>query len=207
MEALLDLYNEPYDEKRPVVCFDEKPYQMVSQKKVPLPMKMGQCARHDYEYKREGTRNLFVFLEPKACWRHVVVTTQRTGLDFAEQMRYLVEDRYPQAEQIRVVLDNLNTHKLKQLYERFEPERARGIVKKLQFYYTPEHASWLNMVELELSVLGRQCLKQRIGSEEKLKQEIAAWQKVRNENGDTIRWSFTATKARKKLQRHYPSIS
>lgn len=207
MEDVLDLYAEPYDEQRPVVCFDEKSYQMTSETRTPLPARPGKVLRYDYEYKREGTRNLFAFFEPKAAWRHVAVTGQRTGLDFAEQMRWLVEARYPEAEKIRVVLDNLNTHKLPWLYEAFDPERARAIARKLEFHYTPKHASWLNMVEIEFSVLQRQCLSRRIGSEAMLKGEMAAWEAGRNREGATVEWRFTTDRARTKLKRLYPPTS
>lgn len=207
MEDVLDLYGEPYDRDYPVVCFDEKPCQMTSETRVPLPAKPGEPSRYDYEYRREGTRNLFGFFEPKAAWRHLEVTRSRTGLDFAEQMRYLVEERYPQAKGVRLVLDNLSTHKLAYLYQAFEPERARGIVQKLELHYTPKHASWLNMIEIEFSVLERQCLARHVGSEALLKAEAAAWEAERNESGATVEWRFKTIDARSKLRRLYPSPS
>lgn len=205
MEDLLDLYRRPYSKNYPVVCFDEKSVQLVSEKYAPLPAQPGQPLRYDYEYVREGTRNLFGFFEPQAGWRHIAVTARRTLDDFAEQMRYLVEDRYPKAKRIRVVLDNLNTHRLHHLYEVFEAPRARAIARKLELHYTPKHASWLNMIEIEFSVLERQCLDQRVGSEEDLKQKIEAWQQTRNQEKATVNWQFSTPKARKKLARHYPS--
>jgi len=205
MEDVLDLYQAPPSEYYPSVCFDEKPVQLISEREAPLPCAPGETQRYDYEYVREGTRNLFVFFDPNAGWRHVNVTEHRTGLDFAEQMRYLVEECYPKARRIRVVLDNLNIHKLHWLYELFEAKHARAIARKIEFHYTPKHASWLNMVEVELSVLERQCLDRRIGTEEELKREIAAWERTRNEEKATVEWQFTTSKARKKLKNHYPS--
>ena len=207
MEDVLDLYSEAYDRDYPVVCFDEKPCQMVSQTRVPLPMRPGEPLRYDYEYRREGTRNLFGFFEPKAAWRHVEVTGSRRGLDFAEQMRYLVEERYPEAKKVRLVLDNLSTHKLSYLYQAFEPERARAIARKLELHFTPKHASWLNMIELEFSVLERQCLARHVGSERLLKAETTAWEEARNRSGATVAWRFTTNDAREKLRRLYPSPS
>lgn len=205
MEDVLDLYQSPASERNPVICFDEKPVQLISEREVPLPGVPGQPERFDYEYVREGTRNLFVFFDPNAGWRHVNVTPRRTGLDFAEQMQLLVEEYYPNAQRIRLVLDNLSTHKLHNLYELFEAKHARAIAKKSEIHYTPKHASWLNMVELELSVLERQCLDRRIGNEADLKSEIAAWERTRNAEHATIEWQFTTSKARKKLKNHYPS--
>lgn len=207
MEDVLDLYSEAYDEKQPQVCFDEKSYQLVSETRLPLPAKPGETLRYDYEYKREGVRNLFVFFEAHRGWRHISVTEQRTKLDFAEQMRWLVEERYPTAEKIRVVLDNLNTHRLSTLYEAFPAEQARRIVSKLEFHYTPKHASWLNMVEIELSVLSRQCLDRRLGSESLLCSETAAYEARRNAEGATVNWRFTTGSAREKFSRFYPSKS
>ena len=207
MEDVLDLYAEPYDASRPTVCFDEKSYQLLSELRPALPCRPGQAGRYDYEYKREGVRNLFVFFEPHTGWRHVAVTKQRTKVDFAEQMRWLVEEGYPEAECIRVVLDQLNTHKRSVLYEAFAPERARALVKKLEFHYTPKHASWLNMVEIELSVLARQCLRRRLGSEAVLRSEVGAWAEQRNGEGATVEWRFTTADAREKFKRRYPTKS
>ena len=162
MEDVLELYAEPYDPRRPKVNFDETSKQLISETRRPLPAQPGQPERFDYEYEREGTRNLFLFTEPQAGWRHLNITEQRTMVDFAHQMKWLVDVAYPEAEVIRVVLDNLNTHKAASLYEAFAPEEARRIVKKLEFHYTPKHGSWLNMAEIELSVLQRQCLARRI---------------------------------------------
>lgn len=205
MEQILDLYQRSGSENYPMVCFDEKPIQLISEKYEPLPAEPGQVVRYDYQYTREGTRNLFGFFEPKAGWRHIAVTDRRTKDDFCEQMRYLAEDRYPNAKKIRVVLDNLNTHRLYHLYEVFEAPHARALARKFEFYYTPKHASWLNMIELEFSVLERQCLDRRIGTEKELKEQIEAWENRRNEEKATIDWQFSTPKARKKLSRYYPS--
>jgi hypothetical protein len=207
MEDVLDLYAEPYDARRPKVNFDETSKQLIAETRSPLPAKPGQPERFDYEYERAGTRNLFLCVEPQAGWRQVSVTEQRTMKDFAQQMKWLVDERYPQAEVIRVVLDNLNTHKAASLYEAFAPEEARRIVKKLEFHYTPKHGSWLNMAEIELSVLQRQCLNGRVPDEATLTREVAAWEKERNEKQATIDWRFSVTDARDKLKRLYPSRS
>ena len=207
MEDVLDLYAEPYDPQRPKVNFDETSKQLIAETRQPLKVKVGQPQRYDYEYSRQGVRNLFMFVEPQAGWRHVEVTTQRTKLDFAHQMKWLVDERYPEAEVVRIVLDNLNTHTAASLYEAFAPEEARRIVKKLEFHYTPKHGSWLNMAEIELSVLQRQCLDRRIPDEAALKQEIKAWEERRNNMQATIDWRFSNTDARDKLKRLYPSRS
>ena len=207
MEEVLDLYAEPYDAKRPKVNFDETSKQLIQETRTPLPAAAGCLERFDYEYKRNGTRNLFVMIEPQAGWRHFAITARRTKIDFAEQMRWLVEERYPEAEVIRVVLDNLNTHKVASLYEAFEPAEARRLAKKLEFHYTPKHGSWLNMAEIELSILQRQCLDRRIGDEETLKQEVTAHEKRRNDEQAQIDWRFSIADARVKLHRLYPSRS
>ncbi len=205
MEDVLDLYEEPYDEKRPVVGFDETTKQLIEEKRQPLPPTARQPERYDYEDQRNGTRNLFMFCEPLAQWRHIAVTTQRTMQDFAHQMRWLVDVRYPEAAVIRVVMDNLNTHKAASLYETFAPAEARRILKQLEFHFTPKHGSWLNMAEIELSVLTRQCLARRIPDEETLKCEVAAYEESRNQANATINWRFTSQDARVKLHRLYPS--
>jgi hypothetical protein len=207
MEDVLDLYAEPYDPKRPKVNFDETNKQLIQETRRPWPAEPGQPERYDYEYERRGTRNLFLFLEPQTGWRHLEVTHQRTMLEFAQQMRWLVEERYPEAEKIRVVLDNLNTHKPASLYEAFPPAEARRILTKLEFHYTPRHGSWLNMAEIELSVLQRQCLDRRIPDEDTLKRETATWEAHRNATQATIDWRFSVTDAREKLKRLYPSHS
>lgn len=205
MEDVLDLYAEQYDPARPVVCFDELPYQMVAETRLPLPATPGKPTRYDYEYRRMGTCNLFACFEPQAGRRHVTVTERRTSGDFAEAMRRLVDEQYPQAQEIRVVLDNLNTHTGAALYQAFAPAEARRILRKLKFHYTPKHGSWLNQVEIEWSVLTRQCLDRRIGEIETLRQEVGTWEKGRNASQATVNWRFGVDEARVKLARLYPS--
>jgi transposase len=204
MEDVLELYAEPYDPRRPMVCFDEQSVQLIAETRRSLAMKPGKPERFDYEYSRNGTRNLFVFFQPLAGWRHVKVTERRTKIDFSHCMRDLTDVFFPQAGVIRVVQDNLNTHTPASLYESFEPAEARRILSRLQFHYTPKHSSWLNMAEIELSVLSGQCLDQRIPDEDALRHEIAAWQELRNEQQATVDWHFTTEKARIKLKRLYP---
>jgi hypothetical protein len=207
MEDVLDLYSLPYDPQRPLVCFDEHPVQLIAETREPWPAQPGQPERYDYEYRRNGTRNLFVFLEPLQGWRHVAVTERRTKVDFAECMRYLVDERYSTADKVMVVLDNLNTHTPAALYEAFPPAEAKRILDRLEFHYTPKHGSWLNMVEIEIGVLGEQCLADRIPDAETLSREIAAWEISRNARRATINWQFTSIDARTKLKRLYPVIS
>lgn len=204
MEDVLDLYEEPFDEKRPVVCFDESPVQLVNDVIVPIPADLGRPKREDYEYERNGTSNLFVFLQPLGGWREVKVTDQRTKKDFAECMKDLVDKHFPEAEKIRLVMDNLNTHRLANLYEAFEPEEARRIIKKIEVHHTPKHASWLNMAEIEISVLGGQCLKRRIGSKGALERETAAYVSERNAKRAKVVWGFSVRDARVKMKRIYP---
>lgn len=205
MEDVLDLYAEPYKADRPVVCFDELPFQLLADKRAPLPAAPGRAARVDYEYRRQGTANLFVCFEPLAGWRHVDVTARRTNQDFAEQMRALVDERYPEAPVIAVVLDNLSTHSPAALYQTFPPEEARRLVQRLEFHYTPKHGSWLNMAELEFAILSRQCLGRRLQDRMVLQREIAAWEAERNRARAKAHWHFTTTQARTKLQRLYPA--
>lgn len=207
MEEVLDLYAEPYDPNRPKVCFDETPKQLIAETRTPLPARPGQPERYDYEYQRNGTCNLFMFFEPDQAWRHVALTDHRTKVDFAHQMKWLVDERYPQAEVVRVVLDNLNTHRLAALYETFEPAEARRIARRLELHYTPKHGSWLNMAELELSVFDRQCWDRRIGERETLTRETLALEEQRNAAQATVRWQFTSETARTRLHRLYPSVS
>lgn len=206
MEHLLDLYEMPYDPRYPVVCFDESNKQLVEETRSPQPVAPGRAARFDYEYRRHGTRNLFLFFEPLAGWRHVVVTQRRTAYDFAQQMRWLADVAYPDATCINIVLDNLNTHKPAALYQTFPPAEARRLLRRLVFHYTPKHGSWLNMAEIEFSALGRQCLAQRIPDEEQLTDQIQAWTDRRNAHGHTVNWQFTTADARIKLKKLYPSI-
>jgi hypothetical protein len=207
MEDVLELYAEPYNPRYPVVCFDESPYQMLSETRQPLPGKPGQPARYDYEYRREGTCNLFMFFEPLRGWRHVKVTERRTAKDYAQCLKDLVDDHYPKATLISIVQDNLNTHTPAALYEVFEPPEARRLISKLDFRYTPKHGSWLNMAEIEFAVLTSQCLDQRIGKRANLERKIAAWESHRNEAQAKVNWRFTTKHARSKLQRLYPSKS
>ncbi len=212
MEDVLDLYAEPYDPHRPVVCFDETSTQLLAETRPALPAQPGLPLRQDYEYRREGVRNLFLACEPLAGWRQVAVTEHRTMQDFAQQMRWLVDEAYPEVEVVRVVLDNpvsstgqaLNTHRPASLYETFPAAEARRIARRLQFHYTPKHGSWLNMAEIEFSVLSRSCLKQRLPDEETLRREVQALVGERNAARATINWRFNTQDARTKLHRLYP---
>lgn len=206
MEDLLYLYAEPFHPFDPVVCFDERPYQLIADLTESIPAKSGQPMRTDYEYSRQGTGNLFICYAPHYGWRHVDVTPSRTKQDFAHQMEALVDIHFPRAYKIRVVLDNLNTHTPAALYETFLPQKARRILERLEFHYTPKHGSWLNQVEIEISVLSRQCLERRIPNIETLRQEIAAWQQQRNQQKAKIDWRFAASDARAKFHRSYPPL-
>ncbi len=207
MEDVLDLYAEPYDAQRPVVCFDESSTQLLAETREPLPAKPGRPRREDYEYVRAGTRNLFLACEPKAGWRHVAITQQRTMQDFAHQMRWLVDEAYPDVPVVRVVLDNLNTHREASLYEAFPAPEARRMAKRLEFHYMPKHGSWLNMAEMEFSVLARACLRGRNPDEESLEKAVNANVSERNAAAAPINWRFTAKDARRKLSRLYPCHS
>lgn len=207
MEDVLDLYAQPPHPQRPLVCFDEKMVQLIAETRRPLPMKPGRPARYDYEYRRNGTANLFVFFMPLAGWRHVRVTERRTKLDFAEGMRCLVDELLPEAEKIVLVSDNLNTHTPAALYEAFPPAEAKRILDRLEFHYTPKHGSWLNMVEIEISVLWEQCLDRYIPDLDTLRTEVAAWEAQRNQQKATVHWQFAISDARIKLNRLYPNIS
>ena len=207
MEDVLDLYAEPYDPERLVVCFDETSTQLLADIREPLPAKPGRPRREDYEYRREGTRNLFLTCEPKAGWRHVAITQQRTMQDFAHQMQWLVDAAYPNVLVVRLVLDNLNTHRMASLYETFPAAEARRIAKRLEFHHTPKHGSWLNMAEIEFSVLARACLKGRNPDEDALHRNIRAYEAERNAATATINWRFTTKDARAKLHRLYPDTS
>ena len=204
MEDVLDLYAEPYDPQRPVVCFDETSTQLLADARESLPAGPGQPRREDYEYVRGGTRNLFLFIEPLAGWRHLEVTERRTAGDFAHQMRWLVDEAYPDIPVVRLVLDNLNTHRIASLYQAFPAEEARRIAKRLEFHYTPKHGSWLNMAEIEFSVFSRSCLRQRLPDEESLCREVQALEQERNRAQARINWRFGILDARTKLQRLYP---
>ncbi len=206
MEDVLDLYAETPDATRPVVCFDESPTQLIGEVRAPIAAGPGQPQRYDCEYRRNGTANLFISLDVHRSWRHVKVTDHRAAVDFAQCMRELADVHYPHAERIRVVLDNLSTHAPGALYTAFPPQEARRILQRLEFHFTPKHASWLNMVEIEIGVLRRQCLDRRIDDRARLAAEIAAWERERNASGARIHWMFTAAKAREKMGRAYPAL-
>ena len=206
MEDVLELYTRPWDPHRPLVCMDETSKQMVKEtrrRRAPAPRRP---ARVDYEYERNGVCNLFVFCEPLTGWRSVSVTDRRTKADWARQIKELLDGRYPEAEQVTLVLDNLNTHTGAALYEVFEPHEARRLLERLDIHYTPKHGSWLNMAEIELGVLGRQCLDRRLADKATLEREVAAWQQERNSAQATVDWRFTTADARIKLKRLYPII-
>ena len=205
MEDVLDLYAEPYDPRQPVVCFDEKPLQLLEETRLSRPVAPGQPALVDYEYRRNGTANLFMAVEPLAGWRQVTVTERRTKVDFAAEMKRLVDLDYPGADRIRIVLDNLNTHRPASLYDAFPPHEARRLLRRLEFHYTPKHGSWLNMAEAELSVLSGQCLDRRIPDLGILAHEVAAWTARRNDERVRIQWRFTVHDARRKLHHLYPA--
>jgi DDE superfamily endonuclease len=204
MEDVLDLYAEHYDPRRPVVGFDERPLQLLADTRLPVAPAPGRVRRVDYEYRRNGTGNVFMIVEPLAGWRHVEVTERRTALDFAQQMRWLVDEAYPDAKIIRVVLDNLNTHTTASLYAAFPPNEARRLARKLEFHHTPKHGSWLNVAESELAVLVSQCLNRRLGELHTTRSEVAAWEDRRNIEHVIITWLFTTAQARRKLSHAYP---
>ena len=206
MEDVLEVYTRPYDPQRPQVCLDETSKQLVADSREPLPAAPGQPERIDYEYERKGTANLFMLFEPLAGQRQVKVTERRTAVDFAQVIRELIDEHYPQAEKIVLVMDNLNTHKPASLYEAFVPDEARRLLERLEMHYTPKHGSWLNMAETELSVLATQCLDRRIPDPAILAQEVATWQHHRNSATCRVDWRFTTQDARIKLKRLYPSI-
>jgi transposase len=206
MEDVLELYTRPYDERFPQVCLDEKSKQLVGEVREPLDTCPGRPTRHDYEYERNGTANLFIVCEPLLGWRHLKVTNRRTKTDWAQCIKELVDVHYPYAEKIVLVLDNLNTHTPAALYEAFDPAEARRLLERLEIHYTPKHGSWLNMAEIELSVLARQCLERRIPDREALAGELGAWEEERNAAESSIDWRFTSADARIKLKHLYPEI-
>jgi hypothetical protein len=206
MEDVLDVYQRPYDPKRPQVCMDETSKQLLADIQTALPVQPGRPERYDYEYVREGVANLFMFVEPLAGKRHVQVTDRRTKVDWAHAMRDLSDLDYPDAEVIVVVLDNLNTHSPASFYEAFEPEEAHRLANRFEFHYTPKHGSWLNIAEIELSALGRQCLARRIPDKTSLTSEIDAWEINRNASVVKVHWRFTTADARIKLAHLYPRI-
>jgi len=204
LEDVVDLYAERYDPRRPVVGFDERPLQLLADTRLPIAPAPGRVRRVDYEYRRNGTANVFMIVEPVAGCRHVEVTERRTALDFAQQMRWLVDEAYPDVKVIRVVLDNLNTHTAASLYAAFPPSEARRLARKLEFHQTPKHGSWLNVAESELAVLANQCLNRRLGDLDNTRAEVDAWEKQRNAERVTITWLFTTAHARRKLSHVYP---
>ena len=206
MEEVLEVYTRPHDPTRPVVCLDETSKQLVSETRTPLPAEPGQPERVDYEYERQGTANLFMAVEPLTGQRYVTVTDRRTAVDFAQVVKALLEVHYPHAEKVVLVLDNLNTHKPAALYQAFEPAVAWRLLERLEIHHTPKHGSWLNMAEIELSVLSQQCLNRRIPDTTTLTREVAAWQQARNADPRPVNWRFTTADARIKLKRLYPSI-
>jgi hypothetical protein len=206
MEDVLEVYKRPYDPSHPLICMDETSKQLLADLQTPLPTQPGKPKRQDYEYKREGVANLFMFIEPLAGKRHVKVTERRTKIDWAHAMQELSDVHYPQADVIVVVMDNLNTHSPASFYEAFEPEKARRLATRFEFHYTPKHGSWLNIAEIELSVLGRQCLAGRIANANILTSEVSAWEKERNASVVKVRWQFSTADARIKLAHLYPRI-
>lgn len=206
MENILNIYKRPYDETHPLVCMDESSKQHIKETREPIPAKPGSVEKFDTEYERNGVSNMFMFFDPLEGRRHVVVTDQRTAVDWAHQIRYLVDDMFPHAKRISLVMDNLNTHTGASLYKAFAPAEARRILDKLQIHYTPKHGSWLNMAEIELSILSRQCLDRRIPDQDTLKKEVAAWQEKRNAIARPMEWRFTTEDARIKLKKLYPTL-
>jgi hypothetical protein len=206
MEEVLDVYKRPYDPKQPLVCFDERPKQLMGHAREPIPIMAGRPTRYDYEYRRNGVANLFMMFEPLAGKRHVTVTDRRTRKDWAECIRQLVDEIYTKAQVIVLVLDNLNTHKKASLYEAFEPAEAKRLADKLEIHYTPKHGSWLNMAEIEISILSRQCLAERMGDFSRLETKVSAWAEQRNATEAKVDWRFTTDDARIKLKKLYPSL-
>lgn len=207
MEHVLDLYEQPYNPNEPVVCIDESMKQLISETRQPLPVSAGQPARYDYEYKREGSCSFFMAFEPLGGWRTVSVTGKRTKIEYAQFIKTLVEGRFSEAQMIHIVQDNLNTHKASSLYKAFPAKEAHRILQKVRFHYTPKHGSWLNMAEIELSILNSQCLDRRIGQQSFLTSEIQAWTDKRNQYQSKANWQFTTPDARVKLKKLYPSFT
>ena len=206
MEDILEIYKRPYDPEFPVICMDEQPVQLVKEIRMPLPARPGDPRRYDQHYERAGTANIFMFTEPLGQWRRATVTARRTSIDWALQIRCLLEEDYPDAVKVLLVSDNLNTHKIASLYEAFPPALARSLVERLEIHYTPKHGSWLNVAECELSAMTRQCLSRRIGVPEELQGEVEAWSLQRNTSQIGTDWRFTAEDARIKLKSLYPQV-
>ena len=206
MEDVLDVYERPYDPMRPVVCMDEKPYQLLGEVAESWPMRPGDDKKIDSEYTRNGTCSIFAFIEPLDGRHHICVREHRTAVDWAEEIRFLVDKMYPDADKVVLVMDNLNTHKPSSLYKKYPPEEARRIIKKLEIHYTPKHGSWLDIAEIELNVLTRQCLSRRIPDITTLRNELEAWEKERNEGHSAVNWQFRSKDARIKLSSLYPDL-
>lgn len=205
MEALLELYREPYDARRPVVCMDEASKQLIAETRMAVPMQASQPVRYDYDYERKGVCNQLLFFEPLRGWRKVFVRERRTMLDWAWCIQQLLDRYYPEAQCVRLVLDNLNTHTGAALYQAFEPAEALRLLKRLEFHYTPKHGSWLNMAEIEIGVMNQQCLDRRLDDQNVVANEVAAWETQRNAEEAKVRWRFTVADARVKLKKLYPS--
>lgn len=206
MEDILDIYEMPYNSVLPVICMDEKPYQLLDESREALPMRPGDIQKVDSEYVRKGTSSIFVFTEVLAGWRHVSAREHRAATDWAEEICYLLEECYPDRKKIILVMDNLNTHAISSLYKRYSPEKARALAKRLEIHYTPKHGSWLNIAEIELNAMTRQCLARRINTLETLQKELSAWEQKRNKNQKTVNWQFKTVDARVKLISLYPQI-
>jgi hypothetical protein len=206
MEQILELYHLPYNPKLPLVCMDEQPVQLIKETRQPLPAAPGKPVKVDYEYERNGTANIFMFTEPLQGTRHVHVTEHRTAVDWAHEVKDLLETRYPEAERVRLVCDNLNTHGIGSLYEAYPPDQARALATRLEIHYTPKHGSWLNIAEIELSALTGQCLDRRMPDIETLRKETRAWEQRRNAHHQGVDWQFTTQNARIKLKRLYPQL-
>jgi hypothetical protein len=204
MEDVLDLYQQPYDADAPVVCMDEASKQLVGEVKRSIPCMPGRPTRIDYEYERRGTANLFMFVEPLAGRRHVRVTERRTAVDWAQQVKRLLDEDYPEARVVRLVMDNLNTHTIGSLYEAFDPAEAKRLAERLEIHHTPKHGSWLNIAEIELRVISGQCLDRRIPERADLEREVSAWEQARNDATIGVDWQFTTADARIRLKRLYP---
>lgn len=206
MEDVISVYHRPYNRREPMVCMDEQPVQLIRETCIPIPAAPGRPARHDYEYERAGTANIFMFTEPLAGWRHPVVCERKTALDWAQLMKWLLEDVYVGADRVILVCDNLNTHRIGSFYEAFSPDVARRLVQRLDIHFTPKHGSWLNIAETELSVMTRQCLSRRIGDIEQLRKQVNAWKTHRNKSQKGVDWHLTAEDARIRLKRLYPQF-
>ena len=206
MEVVLEVYKQPYDPKRPVLCLDETSKQLIGEVHRPVPAAPGQVAHYDYEYVRNGVANIFMIFEPLAGQRDVEVTDRRTKKDYAQCLRKIADEMYPDAQVIVLVQDNLNTHSPASLYEAFEPAQAKRLTERFEFHYTPKHGSWLDMAEIELGILGRQCLSRRIDNVQDLRREVQAWEKMRDAGSRKVNWQFTTADARIKLRRLYPSL-